>query len=349
MNAKSLSSLLVASCWLWMPAGKERVLHAETPTRPPRALASESDSAPRSPRATATIHWRRVTLREAVERLKALFHDPILVDRRVDPYLRVDLDVSATSTEQVLRALAPQHELGVTRLRRLVYLGPASSAQQLPSLVAQQSQRIARLPREVRALFVRRQPLRWQRLSEPRQLIESIVEASGGHILNAERVPFDLWDANELAELSLAESLAVLLIGFDLSFELHAEERSVEITPLIKQANHTTAPLPATKPRGNGGPRSNPDAAGTRQVYTLRVQEKPVGAVLRELASRLNWSLQIDEEAIRAAGKSLDTRVSFAVENADRERLLDALLTPAGLECLVNGNTIRVVPRRYSN
>ena len=50
-------------------------------------------------------------------------------------------------------------------------------------------------------------------------------------------------------------------------------------------------------------PKSIP---GAMQVYTLRVQEKPVGAVLRELSQRLHWAIQIDEDAIRAAGKSLD-------------------------------------------
>jgi hypothetical protein len=74
-----------------------------------------------------------------------------------------------------------------------------------------------------------------------------------------------------------------------------------------------------------------------------------VGAILRELGQRLHWAIEIDEPAIRAAGKSLDHRVSFSVEGADQQELLDALLTPAGLECQIDGNTVRVVPARYSN
>lgn len=329
--------------------GLEHRVHAAAPAATRLAFAPQRDRPQNNPRAAATIHWRGVTIREAVERLKSLFHDSILVDRRVDPYLHVDLDISAISTEQVLSAVAAQHELGVARLRNLVYLGPISSAQQLHSLVSQRSREIARLPRDARSSFMRRQPLRWQRLSEPRHLVSSIVEAPGGHILNAERIPFDLWDANELPTMSMVESLTILLIGFDLSFELRADDRSVEITPLTTPANRKSTPLPTTRHSGNVGLQTIPDAPGARQVYTLRVQEKPVGAVLRELASRLNWSLQIDEVAIRAAGKSLDTRVSFSVENAAREKLLDTLLTPAGLKYRVDGNTIRVIPQRYSN
>jgi hypothetical protein len=101
------------------------------------------------------------------------------------------------------------------------------------------------------------------------------------------------------------------------------------------------------RPSAEKKPARPRSTSGTQQVYTLRVQEKPVGAVLHELGQRLKWSIQIDEDAIRAAGKSLDERVSFSVENADREKLLDALLTPAGLEYSITGEQIRVLPRRY--
>ena len=80
-------------------------------------------------------------------------------------------------------------------------------------------------------------------------------------------------------------------------------------------------------------------------IYSLRVAEKPVGAVLRELAKRLHWQLEIDEAAIRAAGKSLDKRVSFAVDNVEQDALLDALLQPAGLTFRREGERIKIVPR----
>jgi hypothetical protein len=83
---------------------------------------------------------------------------------------------------------------------------------------------------------------------------------------------------------------------------------------------------------------------GTKQVFTLRVQDEPVRAVLDALTKRLNWPLELDEEAIRAAGLSLDRRVSFQVENADQDQLLDALLRPAGLAIRRDGARLRVVP-----
>jgi len=41
--------------------------------------------------------------------------------------------------------------------------------------------------------------------------------------------------------------------------------------------------------------------------------------------------------------------VSFFVENADREHLLEALLSPAGLDYQIEGDVVRIIPQRYAN
>jgi hypothetical protein len=312
--------------------------------KPRLSLAAVAAAQPRGPRPTATIHWQGVPLREAIGRLQPLFDEPVFVDRRVDPNVHVSLDISATSAEQVLKALAAEHELGVGRLGKLIYLGPRSSAEQLRATVAQRSKEIVGLPAELRPSLTRKQRLNWPRLSQPRQLVASAIEQCGWRIAEPERIPHDLWAAGELPELSVAEELTVLLIGFDLTFELRPADRSIQIVPL-------QTPTVARDPRGvpnRATARANAKrpTGGTKQMYTLRVQEKPVGAVLRELENRLHWVIQIDEEAIRAARKSLDQRVSFSVENVDQDKLLGALLTPAGLDYRVEGEKVRIIPRR---
>ena len=313
------------------------------PSKPRLSLAATT-AQPRGPRPTATIHWQGVPLREAIGRLQPLFDEPVFVDRRVDPNIRVSLDIAATSAEQVLKALAAVHELGVGRLGKLIYLGPRSSAEQLRSTVAQRSKEIIGLPAELRPSLMRKQQLTWPRLSQPRQLAASAIEQCGWRIAEPERITHDLWAAGELPELSVAEELTVLLIGFDLTFELRPADRSIQIVPL--QTPVAARETPGVPNRGTAKAAANRPAGGTKHVYTLRVQEKPVGAVLRELAIRLHWAIQIDEVAIRAAGISLDQRVSFSVENADQDKLLDALLTPAGLDYRVEGEKVRIIPRR---
>jgi hypothetical protein len=316
------------------------------------AIAANNAAQQRKLNTTATIHWSGMTLHDAIGRLKSLYSNSIFIDRRIDPNLRIDLDLSATSTEQVLNALATGRDLGVVRLRNTMYVGPAQAAQKLPELIKQRSLEITRLPHADRATLMQRQPLTWERLSEPQKIAASLARTAGWKIANSDNIPFDLWDANALPDLAFAESLSLLLIGFDLTFELHPNDRTVHLIPLeyrlVNESQSRNHAPPKLQTR-LASPQAKQAPTGAKQVFTLRVQEKPVGAVLRELARRLNWSLQIDETAIQAAGKSLDTRVSFSVENADREKLLDALLTPAGLEYRIEGTTVYVTPERYGS
>lgn len=310
------------------------------PSRSPIAASAPARASQR----TATIHWQRVPLRDAIGRLHALFDDTVFVDRRVDPNMRISLDVEATSAEEVIAAIAIGRDLGTARLGRVVYLGPSGAANQLPAIAAARSREVARLPAESRTLLTQRQATNWPRLSEPRALIASIVEHRGWRLANADTIPHDLWSAGQLPGLTFAEQLTVLLIGFDLTFELGPGDRSVAVVP-IKDVSKSPDASTGTN-RSSMPANSTHTKKDGKQVYTLRVQEKPVGAVLQALSKQLHWAIQIDDESIRVAGKSLDTRVSFSVDNVDQAGLLEALLRPAGLDYRLDGERVRVIAGR---
>ncbi|MCI0335243.1 MAG: hypothetical protein L0228_18695, partial [Planctomycetes bacterium] len=216
-------------------------------------------------------------------------------------------------------------------------------ADRFGSLIARRTGDVKRLAGNRRAPLEQRGELSWPRLTEPRGLVTSLVEQHGWRIENATRIPHDLWPAGSLPELTLAEQLTVLLIGFDLMFEIDARERVVEIVPI--EGPLTDAKPQAEVPPSVARPRPAQSPRETKQVYTLRVREQPVRAVLRELTQRLKWPIEVDEASIRAAGLSLDERVSFAVEDVEQEELLDALLRPAGLDFRREGELLRIVPR----
>ena len=328
------------SCDLWAQNGPG-TRGKTAPDRPRNAKGAPAESLGR----TATIHWQRVPLRDALARLRSLFDDAVFVDRRIDPNMRVSLDIEGGSAEDVVAALAAGQNLGADRLGSVVYLGPSSAADQLRAISAARSQDVGRLPADLRASLTQKQPTDWPRLSEPRGVIASIVEHRGWRVANADAIPHDLWPAGKLPTLAFAEQLTVLLIGFDLSFELRPDDRSIEIVSLkgtSKPADVRAATQPtATRPSSTRGKQDS------RHVYTLRVQEKPVRAVLQELSKRLHWAIQIDEESIRRAGKSLDARVSFSVENVNQQQLLTALLRPAGLDFRLNGERVRIIAGHY--
>jgi hypothetical protein len=273
-----------------------------------------------------------------------LFDDTVFVDRRVDPSMRVSLDIEAASAEDVVAGIADGRDFGEARVGTLVYLGPASAANQLRPLSSNRAEQVARLPADSRTLLTQKQSTAWPTLSEPRRVVLSTVERRGWRLTNAEAIPHDLWAAGELPELTLAEQLTVLLIGFDLTFELRPNDRSIEIVPLKDVIKVPRVGAPGKRPATAAN--STHAKKDGQQVYTLRVQEQPVGAVLKELSKRLRWAIEIDDESIRKAGKSLDKRVSFSIENANQERLLEALLGPAGLDYRLDGDRVRIIAAR---
>jgi hypothetical protein len=345
----------------------------------------ERPSQQRQVRRSASIQWERVPMRDALARVSKLFGEPVFLDRRVDPGLRVSLQLEAASIDEVLKSMADALSLGVSRLGELRYLGPVHAAERLRTIATLRSDEIARLPQHERAQLLRKMRLNWPRLTQPRELVATVASQRGWRVTQSGRIPHDLWAENALPELSLAEQLTVLLVGFDLSFRVMADTRSFDIVPLEpatvqreyrlprqladepgllqQELPNATARVEGQKlivearvedherlaeilrgrsaaPRGQRRPQQQ-----SQQVYTLRVQEQPVGAILGQLAERMNWAIEFDEASIQAAGLSLDTRVSFSVENASQDELLDAILAPADLHYRREEDRLIILPR----
>jgi hypothetical protein len=375
-NAVTIREVIatIALCSFGIYAGAA----AAQPTR-------ERPSQQRQVRRSASIQWERVPLRDALVRVSKLFGEKVFIDRRVDPGLRISLRLEAASIDEVLQSIADAQFLGLSRLGELRYLGPVHAAQRLRTIAAVRSDEIARLPQHERAQLMRKGRLNWPRLTQPRELVVNVASQRGWRVAQDGRIPHDLWNDNTLPELSLAEQLTVLLVGFDLTFRIAADKRSFDIVPLESATVQREYRLPrqlaaepgllqqelpnaATRvegqrlivdahvedherlaeilrvspaaPRGQRRPQQQ-----SQQVYTLRVQEQPVRAILRQLAERLNWAIDFDEASLQAAGLSLDTRVSFSVEDASQDELLNSVLAPANLHYRREGDRLLIVPR----
>jgi hypothetical protein len=124
-----------------------------------------------------------------------------------------------------------------------------------------------------------------------------------------------------------------------LTYRIEPNGRVVEIVPVDWQSIAAARTPTAAKHRRQQEP------VGKKQVYTLRVESQPVGKVLEQLGRRLGWQISVDESALRASGRTLDQRVSFSVENADEDALLEALLAPAELQAERDGRKVRIQPR----
>lgn len=293
--------------------------------------------------ATHSVRWDQLPLADAVQRLNEISLGDVLVDRRVDPNQLVTLTLTHATADEVATELAAAQLLGVARLGNVIYLGPKQAANGLASLVALRRKEIAALPKGVRRTFTERRKIAWPRLTEPRGLVTRLVTDHGWRVAAADRIPYDLWAAGELPTLPLADQLTLLLVGFDLTYQVQLDKRTIEIVPIDWNAIES-APVNTTDRRT---PRTASQRApqDTKQVFSLRIEGQPAGKVLEQLAQRLGWQIAVDELELKRAGRSLGTQVSFSVENADEDELLESLLTPAGLVAHRVGKRIRISPR----
>lgn len=87
--------------------------------------------------------------------------------------------------------------------------------------------------------------------------------------------------------------------------------------------------------------RNAPPAAGV-QVYTLRIEDKPFSEMVRVLQEKHGLKIKVHEQAIRAAGISLDQRVTFTVSKVTLLQLLENAAAPLKLTARQVGDTVEI-------
>ncbi len=293
------------------------------------------------------VFWPNNPLRATITNLSRAQRVAILIDRRVDPGQKFSLQLENVPLQTILQGVAERCGLGVSRLGAVVYLGPPSAAQRLRPLAAAFEQAVRQLPAASQRKFFQSNPLAWEDLATPRDLLEQLAQHSGIEIAGLERVPHDLWAAADLTPLSLVDRLTLIAAQFDLTFRLAAGGARLDLASVPDGLRALPADPPATSVGQPSTKRADAEPATSVErirIQRLSVRDEPLGPVLRQLARRLGLELKLDEEAIQRAGISLDQRISVRVENATVDELLRQLLKSTGLSFRRRQNVVEILP-----
>ena len=236
-------------------------------------------------------------------------------------------------------------------LGAVVYLGPPSAAEHLGADCGHARQGHSASPiGRADASIIRRKRLPGTTLPRRASCSNSLPDESGLKITGLELVPHDLWAAADLPPMPLTDRLALIAVQFDLAFKVadrgqrHRTRAVVRGTPAAAAGGarrRSIAFRPKTGGDGEGRAAGKPGTDSHRQNRGAR---KPLGPVLKQLADRLGLELKIDQQAIAAAGISLDQRVSVHVENATVDELLRQLLKSTGLTFHRRDRVVEIVP-----
>lgn len=311
--------------------------------KPSEPQPSLSYSLSRTLSQKVTISWQEVPLREALTRIGKTFGLAWFLDRRVDPNRLVTLSANHLSLATMIDTLAEQNGLSIKLFDDLIYFGPAEESPELleprQGVGRSDSLKNGSLPTtRLRKSLARRDRSDWPHLTEPRRLIEQLLSESRIKAEGTDLVPHDLWTSHSLPTLSLKDRLSLLLIGFELDWQVEPTGRSLEIVPRKNESNTPIKrfQLAALIDKPNRSKRLTTQRE-SEQRYTLRIESQPLRLVLLQIATSAQRELTIREEA----KEHVERRVSIAVEQVTLEELLRKLTAAA--ECIAKVEEKRIL------
>ena len=293
------------------------------------------------------ILWSGNPLRKAIEGLAKSQQVALLIDRRLDPDQKSDVTLNRVPLETALGAIAGQYGFGVARLADVLYVGPPSAANRLGSIADAFQQAVRQLPTKAQQRFFQAADVVWPDLATPRELLSQLGQQGGVEIAGLDQIPHDLWAAADLPPMSLIDRLTLIAVQFDLTFKVVSDGARLELTPITENLPPSQRSHGERSASSPAKPAAPPNAAIERvRIARLSVKTQPLGRVLHQLAERLALEMRIDEQAISAAGISLDQPVSINVEDVSIDELLRKLLQPVGLAFRRQQKVIEVFPAK---
>lgn len=291
-------------------------------------------------RITAT--WQRQELATALQRLASAGDFTLWLDRRIDRQQRFSVHVVDQSLERTLSAVTAKCDCSFTKLASLVYVGPEQTTAALPALIKQARLPLRKLPSHVRRSWMRADTVSWPRLSEPRALVQSWLTEAKIELVGDQQIPHDLWTEQSLPAMPLVDRLVLTLVGFDLTCRITDDGKRCQIVPIDYDELELSSSSPTKKPKPQQTRRSGATDL-SKQRFTLRLNQQPLGLVLDKLAEQLQ--LTYDWQTL-PADKLRQQLVSCDVKNADLDELLRVVFNSANLRHRRDDNRVTIEASR---
>lgn len=220
-------------------------------------------------------------------------------------------------------------------------------------------------------------PLAWSRLATPRDLIQTLADEVGLRVIKLEsQIPHDLWPEAQLPALPWSDRLSLLLAGFEKSFVVNLADETIELVslpnPIQYEKRYAVKGSPAkvvadladkfgqSALRVDGaqllvrGPyedheaiqrvlrgekvRRNQVAPNQEKRYSLKVENQPLGGVLKAIADTLQVGFEYDPAQVAR----LNRRVSFEVDMVTLDEILRLALRDSGLKVTQQDGKLKV-------
>lgn len=277
-----------------------------------------------------------------MQRLASAGDFTLWLDRRIDRQQRFNAHIVDQSLERTLSAVLAECDCGFTKLAGLVYVGPTQATAALHALIKQARLPLRRLPSNVRRSWTHADTVSWPRLSEPRALVRMWLAEAKIELVGDQQIPHDLWTEQSLPAMPLVDRLVLTLVGFDLTCRITDGGKRCEIVPIDYDGMELSQISPTKQPEPRQARRSGATDL-SKQRFTLRLNQQPLGLVLDKLAEQLQ--LTYDWQAL-PKDKHRQQLVSCDVKNADLDELLRVVFASANLRHRRDDNRVLIEASR---
>jgi len=292
-----------------------------------------------------TTSWTGIPVRQAAERLTAAGGAAVVVDRRIDPGRLVSLEVAgeplADVAARVAAAVGGETAVYAGHLR----VAPPARAAPLATADVRRARELRSLAPRLRAAVLADAGWSWPDAAVPHDLVAALAAEAGIAIAGLDDLPHDHLPAARLPPLPLADRIDLVLAGFDLRVDWRPRPArpgapaGFAVVPIgVPDARDPAAAAPRSTGRP---PAQRPQAPGAITTFSLSVAA-PLDELLATLARRLGLTLDLDRAGLRDAGVAPGEIVRLEIADAPRERLLDAILAPRGLEWRIDDGRLSV-------
>ena len=180
-----------------------------------------------------SVWWRDAELRDRLMAFSANESISVMIDRRVDPQTLVNLGVDSRSVEQFLWQAATAARLSVCRVEDCYYFGPSEIVSVLP-ILEQDLETLAKKKVSKRSIVTwsAKRPLQTGTIVQPKSILESLGRDNRFAIEGIDQIPYDLWHGFSLPPTTLYTRVQLVLAGFDKTFKISNDGRTITIIDL---------------------------------------------------------------------------------------------------------------------
>ena len=317
---------------------------------------------------SGALFWSNSPLRESLASLSKTRKVPIWLDRRCDPSQRITFASGDSLRDSLWRLAEQEPHIDIAWSPEIIFVGPGGAADRWATTNLAHRDMLRRLPLLEQRRWLKEANWKWDRLTNPQDLLKKLEREIGQKILGREKIQHDLWPAARFPDLPLYLRLELLLAGYSKTFVVaNGTVRIVDMPkePLVnrripqqaeqRQVRDLLKQFPKARLAGKTLQTSWRVHEAIRRAFaeesrissqnldgirfTLSAQKQPVGPLVSQLAKQLGLDCQFSE----SAQEKFDAMVTFDVEEGSFKQLMKEVLEPAQLTFTIKNRNLTIV------